>query len=70
MPSRLVSDHTQKSLRTPGPQPGYQQQQAGNTASPGLQPRAGESQSQAGRRTREAVRATVERNGGKPADLG
>lgn len=59
-----------KALTTPGPQPGYQQQESGNSREPGLNPRAGESQAEAGRRTREATRATVRRNGGKPLDGG
>lgn len=51
------------------PMPGYTPPRAGNDK-PDFAPRKGEGQAAAGRRTRDEVRTTVRRNGGKPADLG
>jgi hypothetical protein len=56
-----------KAFNTPGPQPGYQQQQSGN-APVNFTPSRGRSAPEAGRRARDEVRRIVRANGGKPYD--
>lgn len=54
---------------TNAPMPGFRPQRSGNDK-PDFAPRKGDGQAAAGRRVRDEVRATVRRNGGRPAENG